>query len=421
MKRKHQVIFTLIALILFLNHNIEATTGKLKSATLSWCNGTQYGKHTDHWHISGNANGYATPTLGQWSSEKAIKKYLGCASTSASTSKPKEDKPKQEQTIVEPAKSSDTRIDYVKYLQTNRFKDSAKKIICEQENCEIEFINNMILLSPYEKVNISIALKDEKAQLLDYDIDTESNNLYHLLLDLNHGENKIPLKVKAENGKIETYSLTIDVKDNNTNLSSDYKINNEQIHGFDNYSTEASTAIIELEPESKTSQIQYVDTKNEVDLEIGQNEINVIVTSEFGDQKTQNINIERLPSSNNKAKFYIDGKEIDFSNCTSNDHGTTCLSPTITVLPELKSSEQLNLEVILENESASYEVYHHRLKREKNEISIDVSAQNGDVNQYVLELYKEKPELKNSEIAITSLLSFLFLGNGAIIINKRRH
>lgn len=121
---------------------------------------------------------------------------------------------------------------------------------------------------------------------------------------LSDGENVFKLVVTAENGNVTTYNITVNrqSKEEDIELSSDNNLKSLSIDKIDftfskdtleynldvDFSVDKIVISYELEDSSAV-----VDSKREVDLIVGLNKINIVVTALNGDKKIYTLNINR--------------------------------------------------------------------------------------------------------------------------------
>lgn len=55
------VLFLLFSTMFMVNENVDASAGRLQSASITYCNGVMYGKHTNHWHRAVKRGKYYYP------------------------------------------------------------------------------------------------------------------------------------------------------------------------------------------------------------------------------------------------------------------------------------------------------------------------------------------------------------------------
>lgn len=121
---------------------------------------------------------------------------------------------------------------------------------------------------------------------------------------LTDGENVIKLVVTAENGNVTTYNITVNrqSKEEDIELSSDNNLKSLSIDKIE-FSFNKDTLEYNLDVDFSVDKIvisyeledsnAVVDSKKEVDLIVGLNKINIVITALNGDKKTYTLNINR--------------------------------------------------------------------------------------------------------------------------------
>ena len=143
------------------------------------------------------------------------------------------------------------------------------------------------------------------------------------------------------------------------------------------FTTYDEIANIVATPNYEGANVQYENNKQ---LEIGNNIINIKVTSASGLTKTYELNIIRqkvLSTNNNIKKITIDGKEYKFKDNTIKDLFIT------------SNNKSLNIEVTPEDETAKITIKgNDNLKAGDNTITIICKAENGDTQKYYINYHK---------------------------------
>lgn len=143
------------------------------------------------------------------------------------------------------------------------------------------------------------------------------------------------------------------------------------------FTTYDEIANIVATPNYEGANVQYENNKQ---LEIGNNIINIKVTSASGLTKTYELNIIRqkvLSTNNNIKKITIDGKEYKFKDNTIKDLFIT------------SNNKSLNIEVTPEDETAKITIEgNDNLKAGDNTITIICKAENGDTQKYYINYHK---------------------------------
>lgn len=273
-----KILYLILLTIIFLIGTIEvnASSGALKNASITVCNGITYGQHSsdNHWHVAEESNGkyyatgepiYSNPCV---SSDNSSNNYInnnsGSSEPSYNDSLPNENYSISEEKI----KSNDNTI---------------KNIIIDGK--EIDVNDTMDYYTSKEKISIEVTPNDKNAK---YEIKNNSN--------LEIGENKIEIEVTAEDGTIKTYS--INVKRSKV-LSSDTGIKitiNKEIVNFDK-----NKATVYVSSTEKKLKIDYTLSNKNANIEMnkieklktGNNELTIKVIAEDGTKKEYTITIHK--------------------------------------------------------------------------------------------------------------------------------
>lgn len=187
------------------------------------------------------------------------------------------------------------------------------------------------------------------------------------------------------------------------------KINNEQIDINDNmeYKTKQDKVTIEVTLNDAKASAEYVKEKN---LVIGNNLIIIKVKAENGNVKEYNLNVirEKELSNNKNVKIMVNNEEVKF---------TLYKNDNITIS---SSDDKVNITYELEDENAKVEIKGNKnLKVGKNEIIITVVAENGDKQDYILnvEKYSQSTEIISTILGIGMLGG---IGYGIYYFVKKR-
>lgn len=179
------------------------------------------------------------------------------------------------------------------------------------------------------------------------------------------------------------------------------------------FTTYDETANIVATPNYQGANIQY---ENDKQLEIGNNIINIKVTSAGGLTKTYELNIIRqkvLSTNNNIKKITIDGKEYKFKDNTIKDLFIT------------SNKKTLKIKITLEDETAKITIKgNDNLKAGDNTITIISKAESGNTQEYYINYHKS---FVLSDI-IGTIIGILILASPIILIiiiisikNKKRY
>lgn len=179
------------------------------------------------------------------------------------------------------------------------------------------------------------------------------------------------------------------------------------------FKTYDETANIVATPNYQGANIQYENNKQ---LEIGNNIINIKVTSAGGLTKTYELNIIRqkvLSTNNNIKKITIDGKEYKFKDNKIDDLFIT------------SNKKTLNIKITLEDETTKITIKgNDNLKAGDNTITIISKAESGNTQEYYINYHKS---FVLSDI-IGTIIGILILASPIILIiiiisikNKKRY
>lgn len=249
----------------------------------------------------------------------------------------------------------------------------------------------------------------------------------------NHGDGHWHVAIKKDDGRYNASGDPIysdpcaDSTNNNSNNTSNnsniqtvvskssdntikmIKINNEQIDINDNmeYKTKQDKATIEVTLNDAKASADYDKGKN---LVIGDNLIVIKVKAENGNIKEYNLNVirEKELSNNKNIKIMVNNEEVKF---------TLYKNDNITIS---SSDDKVNITYGLEDENAKVEIKgNENLKVGKNEIIITVVAENGDKQDYILnvEKYSQSTEIISAILGIGMLGG---IGYGIYYFVKKR-
>ena len=198
------------------------------------------------------------------------------------------------------------------------------------------------------------------------------------------GEYKVIIVVTAPDKKTtSTYILTVTKKQNNNN-----NLASLEVYGYEiapefekdtilytlTVENNVQTVMVGAVPEEKTSKVEGT---GEINLQVGLNKVQVVVTSEAGSKKTYTIEITKKASSDNLIK------ELEINNGSLNEEFRPEQNNYTVNLPY--SDTSLDLNIILNDPSSTYEVVgNENLKVGENEVKIIVTAEDGTKNTYTL-------------------------------------
>lgn len=189
-----------------------------------------------------------------------------------------------------------------------------------------------------------------------------------------------PIKKEPKSSDVSLKKVTIDSENIDISDSMSYKTANKNVHIF--VTANDDKAITEY--------------KSNAELVVGNNVINIKVIAENGNFKNYKLNIikENTLSNNKNIKIMIDDKEVNFKSFKSE----------IVYLSNDKN--EVNIKYELEDVNAKAEIIGNKdLNVGKNEVIVRVTAENGEEQDYLIEIEKHS---KISEI-IPNIICFNFV------------
>lgn len=164
------------------------------------------------------------------------------------------------------------------------------------------------------------------------------------------------------------------VKSDDTSLKS-LQVNDDFIEISENmtYETLEDKVNIVAIPNDNKATVNYEKTIN---LVVGNNTVNIVVIAENGDELEYKLDIIRNEvvdelSDNTNIVIKVDDEEIDFDSYISD------------VINITNGVDSLNITYELEDENSSVEIIGNKdLKVGENEITVKVTAENGEVQEY---------------------------------------
>ena len=179
-------------------------------------------------------------------------------------------------------------------------------------------------------------------------------------------------------------------------------VNNKSIAISDKmeFKTYDTKATIIATPNYQYSKVEYENSK---ELKIGNNKINIKITTSTGNTKTYELNIIRqkvLSSNNNIKEITIDGKKYQFKN------------NTIEGLFITSNHKSLKINAIPEDSTAKIIIKgNENLKSGNHTINVICQAENGQTQNYYIKIYKSRvlTDIVGTAIGILILASPLIL------------
>ena len=238
-------------------------------------------------------------------------------------------------------------------------------------------------------ITISAVAKDSKATISGTGTKT-----------LKLGENKFDIVVTAENGAQQNYSITINKPDSRSsnNYLKSLSISNGSIK-FDKNTTKYSINVehnvneINITAEQEDSKATMTGTGTKT-LKDYTNEFNIVVKAENETTRTYTIKINRKDEKGNLGKLSSDNsiKTISITNHNINFNKDT-KSYDISVD---KNVSEIEINVTPNDSKTKVEVLNNtNLKPGTNKIVVRLTAESGDVNEYVFNVHKEEEAIPN--------------------------
>ncbi|HIU12250.1 MAG TPA: cadherin-like beta sandwich domain-containing protein [Candidatus Onthocola stercorigallinarum] len=200
------------------------------------------------------------------------------------------------------------------------------------------------------------------------------------------------------------------VKSDDTSLKS-LQVNDYFIEISENmtYETIDDKVNIVAIPNDNNATINYEGTIN---LVVGDNIINIVVIAENGDELEYKLNIIRNEevdelSNNTNIVIKVDAEEIDFDSYISD------------VINITNGVDSLNITYELEDENSSVEIIGNEdLKVGENEITIKVTAENGEVQEYKIIVDKNS---KTEDVIYTIIALGIMVGAvyGVVVLIRK--
>ena len=249
------------------------------------------------------------------------------------------------------------------------------------------------------EINIKAELDDPKSSFVD--------KYGPRKVELEYGNNKIEVKVQAENEVVRTYTLNImrkDERSENANLSNIILSTGAIIFDpdIDTYEITVRNDVkkIDITPEVDDDSIKVeIDNK---ELEVGLNVITIEVTAEKGNTKTYTINVirlkpgEGLSDNNNIKKLEIVGHDVLFD--------IDNRSYTVTITNEKK----LVFNIEMEDETATYVIQNNDALDDGSIVKVFAKSESGNIRQY--DFYIEKNNQSNIILYVIIATAVLTLG-----------
>ena len=238
-----------------------------------------------------------------------------------------------------------------------------------------------------EKIKISSTLTDSKS--------TYVTGFGNREVSLKYGANQVLIKVKAENGSEKTYTLNITREDNRSKVNTlkRLSLSNGNINFRSDIKSYEIKVLENIEKVSIMSELTDPKSKyvtgfgnRDVNLKNGVNQVLVKVQAENGSINTYTLNIIRGETEEEK------GKNANIKTLVVKNHEINFSTYTMEYEVLIKNENKLELEVVLENGEASYEINGNENLQNGSVVIIKVTSSDKSViNEYKLNI-KEKVE-----------------------------
>ena len=244
---------------------------------------------------------------------------------------------------------------------------------------------NVIVDNKVSSVKISASLKDNSSSFV--------NGYGPRTVNLVEGNNRVELRISAENGVIRTYVINIKRDEDPDNRSDDNYLKDLNIKDNDidfskdktNYeiTVDYNTDSLDINPKlsSGKSNVEIIGNEN---LKVGENTIIVRVTAKDKSVREYKIIVtkkdkDQVLSNNSYLKsITIEGYNIDFK---KNVYSYTL---------EINDEETLNINAVAEDENAKVRIVGNNNLNNNNVIKIIVTAEDKSVSTYSITISKKK-------------------------------
>lgn len=225
-----------------------------------------------------------------------------------------------------------------------------------------------------------------------------------------NNQNSNPNNIVDSNSENSNNSENNYVESDDTSLKS-LKVNDDFIEISENmtYETIENQVNIVAIPNDNNATINYEETIN---LVVGDNTANIVVIAENGDELEYKLNIIRNEvvdelSDNTNIVIKVDAEEIDFDSYISD------------VINITNGVDSLNITYELEDENSSVEIIGNKdLKVGENEITVKVTAENGDIQEYKIVVDKNS---KTEDVIYTIIALGIMAGAvyGVVVLVRK--
>ena len=323
-------LYLILLMTIFVVGSVEAnaSSGKLRAASIKTCGGVTYGQHgsDDHWHIANNTDN------GWYPDGDAIYYSDPCSSNNNSTSNNSSNDSSSNNTSSNNSSndSSSNNSESGSVTNNNVSSNNNSNTGTSSNNSSSSSNNNTSTIKPNSSSSSNANSFTEKEE-----VKSNDNTLKVIIID----------------------GTEVNIEDNI------------------DYSTTKESVTIKATPNDKKAKYEI---KNNSNLEIGDNKILIEVTAEDGTTKIYNINIKRdkILNSDTSINIKINKEEVKFVN----NEATVYVSANET---------NIKVDYTLSDKNAKVDMNKiEKLKTGDNELIIKVIAEDGTEEKYKIIIYK---------------------------------
>ena len=294
----------------------------------------------------------------------------------------------------EVVKSSDNSLKSLELFNKNTKIDF--NYVNEKDKYNIEIKEDLL-----DKLTIKAELNDSKATFV--------KNFGPRDVKLEYGTNEVLIKVQAENDEVKTIILKINYQDNRSEDNSlmSLKINDVEVNLADELLKvilpfEESKTKIEAVATNEKAKIEY----NDIELNVGDNEVNITVTAENGEETSYEVDVVREEEKTYFDEVVVPGYNIGFSK----DKTSYTLK-----LPNEVNEIEIN---VLPN-NIDFEVLNNKNLRNGSKVEIRVTDSDG-VHEYQINIEKENILLNIICYVVFGIGVITFISSIIYVIKKKK-
>ena len=267
---------------------------------------------------------------------------------------------------------------------------------------------NITVENDVDKITITSSLNDDKAKYVE-DFKEKTINLVE-------GSNKAEIKVVSQKGEEKTYILNINRLLSSNNSLKLLKIDDEKIdlkEGIFTYNFIVENDVEEVVIKAEANDVKAtVKLNDKYPLEVGDNEIKIVVTAASGNEAIYTLNITRnklLSRDSLLTSINIKGYNLDFKQ-----------EKTVYDLKIGDNVDELEITTTQEDPNATVEIEGNKNLENGSIIKINVKAEDGSFTRYFINI--EKGSSGISPVIIIIIVLLLLLGGclGLIFYRKKK-